>query len=197
MPQSSPRPSTGSPRTRRFWMERISVVGTSGSGKTTLSRAIAERLGLPYIELDEVYWGPDWAKPTDDDFRARVREAVAADRWVCDGNYSLAREIVQPRADTLIWLDLPFPLVMARTIRRSVGRAITGDPMWHGNVESWRRVLSREGLIWWVLTTHRSRRRRWEAWLLRPHAAHLRVIRLRSRRAVDAFMASLVTRPSG
>jgi adenylate kinase family enzyme len=172
-------------------MQRISVVGTSGSGKTTLSRAIGERLGLPHIELDALYWGPNWTAPSDEDFRARVREAVAAERWVCDGNYSLARDIVQPRADTLIWLDLPFPLVLGRTVRRTVGRAISREPMWNGNIERWRQVVSRDGLIWWVITTHRSRRRRWEEWLRRPDAAQLRVIRLRSRTAIDRWLASI------
>ena len=172
-------------------MDRISVVGTSGSGKTTLARALAARLDLPHIELDALFWGPNWAAPAEEDFRARVREAVAGDRWVCDGNYSVTRDIVQPRADTLVWLDLPFPVVLGRTIRRTVGRAITREPMWQGNVERWSKVLGRDSLIWWVITTHRSRRRRWEAWLRRPEAAGLQVVRLRSRAEVAGWLRSV------
>ena len=109
-----------------------------------------------------------------------------------DGNYSAVRDIVQPRADTLVWLDLPFAVVLARTIRRSVGRAISREPIWHGNVERWRNLLGRDSLAWWVISTHRSRRRRWEAWLRRPGAAaHLRVIRLRSRREVARWLDSV------
>ncbi|MER5115718.1 shikimate kinase, partial [Serratia marcescens] len=31
---------------------KINVVGTSGSGKSTLARQLAERLDVPYIEMD-------------------------------------------------------------------------------------------------------------------------------------------------
>lgn len=175
-------------------MERISVVGTSGSGKTTLAHALAARLELPYVELDALYWGPDWTALSEEAFRGRVGEAAAGERWVIDGNYSLARDIVQPRADTLVWLDLPLAVVLGRTVRRTVARMVRRESMWNGNVETWRRVLSRQSLIWWVVTTHRSRRRHWEAWLRRPEATHLRVVRLRSRAAVRAWLASVPAR---
>lgn len=40
--------------------QRICVVGTSGTGKTYVARAIAERLGLRYIETDALIWRADW-----------------------------------------------------------------------------------------------------------------------------------------
>ena len=39
---------------------KINVVGTSGSGKSTLARQLAERLDVPYIEMDRLYWRPEW-----------------------------------------------------------------------------------------------------------------------------------------
>jgi adenylate kinase family enzyme len=66
---------------------RINVVGTSGNGKTTFSRALAARLGVPYVELDALNHGPNWAEASDEDFRRRVAAAIQGrDGWVVDGN---------------------------------------------------------------------------------------------------------------
>ena len=49
---------------------------------------------------------------------ALVEEAVLADGWVFDGNYSRSFTIRGERADTLIWLDMPRTLCLARVVRR-------------------------------------------------------------------------------
>ena len=89
-------------------MQRVSVVGTSGSGKSTLGAALAKRLGTEFLELDSVFHQPGWVPLPDEEFRRRVGDAVAGERWVVDGNYSSkVRDIVWARADTVVWLDLP------------------------------------------------------------------------------------------
>lgn len=62
----------GASTPNRLNMQRIVVVGDSGSGKSTLAQALGQRLGLPYTELDGLYWGPDWAEPDIATFRERV-----------------------------------------------------------------------------------------------------------------------------
>ncbi|VTM31479.1 DNA topology modulation protein [Klebsiella pneumoniae] len=50
----------------------INVVGTSGSGKSTLARRLAHRLELPWIELDRLYWRPNWQGAPDEAFFAAI-----------------------------------------------------------------------------------------------------------------------------
>jgi hypothetical protein len=172
-------------------VERINVVGTSCSGKTTLARAIADRLAIPHVELDALYWAADWTPVPDDVFRARVERVVAAERWVVDGGYSTVRDVTWRRVDTVVWLDYPLPTVLWRWARRTVRRIRSREEFWPGtgNRESLGNALRRDGLLWWILTTHRPRRRRLAAQLIqRPDIA---VIRLGSPHASAAWLRSL------
>jgi hypothetical protein len=74
--------------------ERIVVVGASCSGKPTLGEQLSEALGLPFVELDALFWEPIWTEPDDEVFRARIREATSGDQWVVAGNY--LRHTMQP-----------------------------------------------------------------------------------------------------
>ena len=172
-------------------MERINVVGTSCSGKTTLARAIADRLAIPHVELDALYWSADWTPVPDDVFRERVARAVAPGRWVVDGGYSNVREVTWRRVDTVVWLDYPLPIVLWRWARRTVRRIRSREEFWPGtgNRESVGNALRRDGLLWWILMTHRPRRRRLTAQLTqRPD---ITVIRLGSPKQSEAWLRSL------
>ena len=91
---------------------RFSIVGTAGSGKTTLARRLAQRLGVPHVELDAIHWGPNWQPAEPDDFRQRARAALRGDAWTTDGNYRSVRDIVWGRAQAVVWLDYSLPVVM-------------------------------------------------------------------------------------
>src|SRR6185503_2386216 len=113
-------------------MKKFVIKGTSGAGKSTFGRALAERLGVPYVELDGLYHGPNWSEPTPEVFRVRVRR-------VMDGNYdSRLGDLVVNEADTVIWLDLPLPVKLWRLWGRTVPRIRDQTELWNGNHESWR-----------------------------------------------------------
>jgi hypothetical protein len=172
-------------------MERINVVGTSCSGKTTLARALATRLGLPCVELDALFWDRGWTPVPDALFRARVADAVRGERWVIDGGYSPIRDLTWSRADTVVWLDYPMPLILARWGLRTVRRIRSREEFWPGtgNRESLRNALRWDGLLWWILRTHHRRRRSMAAGLAaRPDIS---AIRLRSPAEADRWLASL------
>ena len=161
-------------------MKRINVKGTSGSGKSTFAAELARRLGLPYIELDALHHGPNWSEPTDEEFRARVREAMEAapEGWVIDGNYeSKLGDLVLDAADAIVWLDLPLRLALRRLWRRTLTRIRDNVELWSGNRESWRGGFwGRDSLFAWTLRSWVRHRRRWP----RKFAGDPRVVRLRS-----------------
>jgi len=146
-------------------VKRVNVKGTSGSGKSTFGVELARRLALPYVELDALHHGPNWSEPTDEVFRARVREAMEAapEGWVIDGNYEgKLGDLVLAAADTIVWLDLPFRVKARRLWQRTAERIRNDVELWSGNKESWRGVLwGRDSLFWWMVRTHFRQRREW------------------------------------
>jgi adenylate kinase family enzyme len=161
-------------------LKRINVKGTSGSGKSTFAAELARRLDLAYVELDALHHGPNWSEPTDEEFRARVREAMdgAPDGWVIDGNYEVKLgDTVLGAADTIVWLDLPLWLKTRRLLRRTHVRIRDRVELWSGNRERWRSVLvGRNALLWWAVRGHFRHRREWP----RLYAGDPRLVRLRS-----------------
>jgi len=172
-------------------MRRVNVVGTSCSGKTTLGRAVSERLGLPHVEFDALFWGPHWTAVPKPVFRERLATALAADAWVADGGYEAVRDITWSRADTIVWLDYRLSTVLRRWASRTIRRIRTREEFWPGtgNRESLRNAFRRDGLLWWILRTHHGRRRRMLARLaMRPD---LELVHLRSPAEAERWLASL------
>jgi adenylate kinase family enzyme len=170
-------------------MDRVSVVGVSGSGKTTVGRALADRLGVPFVELDALHHGPGWTEATADELRAHVLPWVEQERWVIDGNYQRKLgDLVVARADTVVWLDLPVRVWFVRLARRTFGRMLTREELWNGNREQFRFLFTeRPNIFGWAWRSHRRNRRELEAWAaLYPN---LRLVRLRSAREVDRWLA--------
>jgi len=175
-------------------MRRVSIVGTSGSGKSTLGKALAARIGGEFLELDSVFHQPGWVPLPDEDFRRRVSAAVAAERWVIDGNYSgKVRDLVWARADTVVWLDLPRRTVMRRIIWRSFQRAARRTELWNGNRERWRNLFSldkEESVIAWAWTSHARNHARYAAAMADPDNASLHFVRLKNPSDVRRFLVS-------
>ena len=172
-------------------MRRVNVVGTSCSGKTTLARTVSQRLGVPHVEFDALFWGPDWTEVPHPVFRERLISALAADAWVADGGYESVRDITWSRADTIVWLDYRMATILRRWASRTIRRIRTQEEFWPGtgNRESLHNAFRRDGLLWWILRTHRGRRRRMlERLAARPDLA---VIRLRSPAEADRWLSAL------
>jgi len=173
-------------------LQRIAIVGVTGCGKTTLARQLSQRLGIPHVELDAFYWGPNWTESPRDVFRERVTQVLSDEAWIVDGNYGKARDIIWGRADTLVWLDYGWPLVLWRLWWRTLRRVITRQELWQGNRESWRsQFLSRDSLCVWAWQTYPRFRRTYPRLLSQPAYAHLPLVHLRTPRATEEWVAGL------
>lgn len=175
-------------------LTRVVVAGTSCSGKTTFARRLASMLGTAHIELDALYWGPEWTARRE--FRQDVLTAAQQPRWVIDGNYSAVRDLIWRRCTAIVWLDYAFARVFSQALRRTARRIITRERLYSGNRETLRNaVFDTEGIPWWVIRTHRKRRREFPELFRRPEYGHATVIRLPTPAAAEAFLADLRVRP--
>lgn len=167
---------------------RVVVGGVSGSGKSTLARELARRLDAPHVELDAHFHQRGWTEASDEQFRASVAAATSGERWVVDGNYSRARDVVWPRATTFVWLDYRLGLPTWRATRRTARRLLRREHLWNGNRERLRNLLSSGHPIWWSLHRHAHYREDYERAVADPAYAHLDVVRLRSPRETRAWL---------
>ena len=169
--------------------QRINVVGTTGAGKTTVARRLSEILCIPHVEIDALFWGPNWGRAPADILAQRVAEATSPGRWVVDGNYSVVRDLIWPKATGIVWLDYPFPVVFLRLLSRTVRRVFFKEDLWNGNRERFHaQFMSRDSLFLWALRTHRRRRKQLGALLQQPEYAHLEVVRLRSSKQTTRWL---------
>ena len=102
-------------------MQRVLVMGCAGAGKSTFARALADKLGVPFVSIDQIFWQPGWIAPRPEEFAAKMTREAENPAWVMDGNYTRngAGELRRARADTIVWFDLPRWVCMLSVIRRS------------------------------------------------------------------------------
>lgn len=86
-------------------MERIVIIGCGGAGKSTLARQLGEKLDLPVVHLDSIFWLPGWVEMEKEEFDRRLQEELAKDRWIIDGNFNRTMPQRIARCDTVIYLD--------------------------------------------------------------------------------------------
>lgn len=173
---------------------RINVVGASGSGKSTLAKEISKKLNLPYIEMDRLFWGPNWHLPSDEVFFAKLEMRLKKDNWILDGNYSRSESIKWRNIDTVIWIDLPFYLNLYQAIFRATKRAISKEELWPGtnNRESFRKAFfSKESIVLWTIKTHKNFIGKYEYYMSAQEYSHINFIRLKSRKEINNFIKNL------
>ena len=179
--------------------KRVIVIGSSGSGKSTLGERLAERMDVPFIELDALHWEANWTPADRDVFRERVQSAIEPESWVLAGNYiSHQQDVSWSAADTVIWLDLPLSTVMPRIIRRCWQRHTTQESLWgtENTERFWDHLKlwnTDESLISYTIMTHPRRKREFAAEMNDPRWSHLNFVRISSPATLDRLTNQIET----
>lgn len=165
-------------------MKRILVIGSAGAGKSVFAKRLAEKLGLPLIHLDQEYWKPGWVKPERLEWEAKVRELIARESWVMDGNYRSTLSIRIPAADTIILLDFSrficFWRIWKRRLKDDRKDVLPGSP----EQVSW-------NLVRWVLWRYPQYARKDMLERLKEIRADQKLIILRSQKELETFLKEL------
>jgi len=170
---------------------RVNVIGTSGSGKSTFSKRLAQVLGFKYVEMDKIFWGPQWKWPSDEEFFGNLKQALDDKQWVLDGNYNRTLPIKWEKVDMVVWLDYSFPLTLYQAVKRALVRSITQEELWEGtgNRESFKKsFFSKDSIILWTIQTHSSVRKKYESYMQDSRYAHIQFVRLQSRKEAQKFL---------
>lgn len=167
---------------------RITILGLPGSGKSTLARKIAEKLQVPYIQIDR-FWleagGGHNSRTTLDPEKAhahvreRVLKAIEAESWVSDGVYRLVQPEIANRADSVVFLDIPLWRRLLNHAERTLHRKHRHGEMSFWNdigffVEIISRDLRKKGKIQALIESYRSK-----------------TVVLRSRKEIGEYLKSL------
>jgi adenylate kinase family enzyme len=177
-----------------FPYTRILVLGVTGSGKSTLAEQLAEKLQLDLIELDAIYWQPNWTPLSDDEFRTRADESTRPQRWIMAGNYRRVRDICWPRAEAAVWLDYSLWTVFWRLTFRTFRRWWKKELLWGTNYESLGnhfKLWSDESLWHWLFKTYWKQKREYAKLFTQPQYSHLQVFRFKTQHETDKWFAKL------
>ena len=172
-------------------LQRINVVGSSGSGKSTFSRKLSTILSVTHIEIDAIFWQPNWQEPEEDIFCSKLSaEILPLSNWVLDGNYTRTIPIKWKNVQVVIWLDYSFIRTVFQAIKRAVTRAFSQKELWvgTGNKETWRRLFSKDSIVLYTIKTHSKVRRKYELLMLDKSYSHIEFVRFRSPKESEQFL---------
>ena len=166
-------------------MERVLIIGCSGSGKSTLARAMGEKLGLPVIHLDQLWWKPGWENFTREEFDEKLNAVLTESRWIMDGNFQRTLPKRLEKCDTVIYLDFSRWACLRGVMHRIVKN--------HGKVRPDMGAGCPERFDWefmkWVWNFNKNKREKY--YRLLNEAQGVNTIVLKNRRMVKRFLESL------
>jgi adenylate kinase family enzyme len=161
------------------------IIGCGGSGKSTLAQQLGQKLGLPVIHLDKLFWTPGWVSIPKEEFDRVHADAVSKEKWIIDGNFDRTIPVRLKRCDTVIYLDFSrFACLMGVLKRVLTTHGKVRPDMGEGCPE--RIDLD---FLKWVWNFNKNKRER--NYRLLNETEGVRVIILKNRRMVKKFLSEL------
>lgn len=104
-------------------MAKIHILGGAGSGKSTLARRLATKLQVPHYDLDVLGRknGTDAAAHIADQMRIAYEPG-----WVVEGIYVVLIDPLLDAANTIVLLDVAWPVAAWRIIKRHISTTLRG-----------------------------------------------------------------------
>ena len=166
-------------------MERIVIIGCGGAGKSTLARKLGDKLGIPVVHLDRLFWRPGWVQAPQEEFDALLQAELEKDKWIMDGNFSRTMAWRVEKCDTIIYLDFSRFACLGGILKRELTS--------YGKVRPDMGEGCPERVDWeflqWIWNYNRNKRE--SNYRLLNEATHAQTIVLKNRRAVKMFLKSL------
>ncbi|AEY94389.1 adenylate kinase (plasmid) [Streptomyces hygroscopicus subsp. jinggangensis 5008] len=177
-------------------MRKIALFGPPATGKSTLAKWLSAELGHPHTDLDEILFTPDGPLPLPE-FRRQAGEITQADTWIVEGNFSKLADVVWHRADVLVWLDFPLPLIMYRIVRRSLYQLTGHDDSPQAQRLTWSKAFfNRRSLLRTAIRKYRNNRPRYAQQVSETAALGVEVVRLRTPRQVLRWRDEVLKGPA-
>ncbi len=166
-------------------MERVLIIGCGGAGKSTLARQMGEKLNIPVVHLDKLFWKPGWVERTAEEFDALLAPELEKEKWIMDGNFGRTLPWRMKHCDTMIYLDFGRFACLWGVLKRELSS--------HGKVrpdmgEGCPERVDRDFLKW-VWNFNKDKRETFYRYL--NEAENIETIVLKNRRAVKKFQKGL------
>lgn len=168
--------------------KKIAIIGSTASGKSTLARKLSQIYKVPHIELDQILF-ENQKRKTDEEFRFAVEKLVEKSEWICDGVFYNLADIIWPKADVVIWLDIPLKTTYRQVLSRSLKRIVKRQSKPGGQRETLKTAFGRNGIVTKTPHIHRKITSNYEK-LVPQYVSDNKLVRLKSRKEVNEWLKS-------
>ena len=158
------------------------IIGGCGCGKTTLAKKLQDKLKIPLVHLDVLYWRDHWQHVSHDEFDELLLQEVTKPRWIMDGNFSRTIPFRLKYCDTVIYIDYSRLQCVYGVIKRVVSNFGKSRPDMGGYCPE-RFDFEFIQSVW-----NFNRRNRKLYYEMLHHASGVKVIILKSRKQVRTFL---------